>query len=267
MKKEDATVEAQKQWNTNPCGEVEGEKNSIDYFKNVEKARYSQQKWQKDYFKFDDFGGKKILEIGIGHGTDLIQFAKSGAICYGVDITDKHLELTQANFNLQKLDVTLYKSDASQMPFEDSYFDCIYSFGVIHHIPDAENVIKECFRILKPGGKIMLAFYYKYSAFSILIKFLNHGLVNGWLFKMGFKGLLSTIEFGADGVNIKPFVKLYSKKDMRRLLGDFQIDDISIHQIEESHFWPNWLNKLSRSRLSDLESRFGWYIACKAEKI
>lgn len=137
--------------NTTACGELEGDKNSPDYFLNVERVRYLQQPWQREFFKFEAFSGHRILEIGVGHGTDLMQFARAGAICAGVDITDNHLRLR--NFSLQGKQVELYKADAVRLPFADHSFDCVYSFGVIHHIPESQAVVREIFRVLRPGGK------------------------------------------------------------------------------------------------------------------
>lgn len=53
------------------------------------------------YFRYEGYAGKRVLEIGIGQGTDLMQFAKGGAIFHGADITDNHLKLTKCNFDLR----------------------------------------------------------------------------------------------------------------------------------------------------------------------
>ena len=263
---ESARTEAAKQWNARACGELEGSKDSIDYFRRVEADRYAQQPWQHEYFRFHDFAGRKVLEIGIGQGTDLLQFGKAGAHCHGVDITDNHIALTNKNFDLHGIPVDIRKADATRLPFPDATFDCVYSFGVIHHIPEAEQVIAEVRRVLKPGGVLMLAFYYKWSAFFLFSKLFAHGVLLGWLFTKGYAGTLATIETGADGVGTKPYVKMYSKKDMARLVSAFTVKDISIHQLKADHF-----SRLFRWLIPDflvrrLDGRLGWYVACKAEK-
>ncbi len=70
----DARTEARRQWNTTACGELEGDKSHIEYFERVAQDRYRQQPWQHAYFGFDRFAGKDVLEIGIGQGTDLLQY-------------------------------------------------------------------------------------------------------------------------------------------------------------------------------------------------
>ena len=163
------------------------------------------------------------------------------------------------------LSVDIHKSDATTLPFADATFDCVYSFGVIHHIPEAEQVIADVRRVLEPGGTLMLALYYKWSAFHLFSKIFAHGLLMGWLFTKGYAGTLATIEAGADGVGTKPYVKMYSKKDMAHLVSGFRVQDISIHQLKADHFsrvfrWmiPDWFVRRM--------SRLGWYVACKAER-
>jgi len=260
-----AREHAQKQWNAMACGELAGDKNSVEYFSQVEADRYGQQDWVHDYFCYHDFSGKRILEIGVGQGTDLMQFAKAGAMCFGVDITDNHLVLTKLNFELRDKDVDLRKADATQLPFPNGHFDCVYSFGVLHHIPEIDKVISEVRRVLKPGGRLMIALYYKWSAFHIFCKLLANGLCNGWLCSKGYAGLLSTIESGADGINVKPYVKLYSKAEVSRLLKEYEIEDISIHQLKADHFWPPFLANVLSRFVPRLESSFGWYLTCKAQ--
>lgn len=250
-------------WNQRACGELEGDQASLEYFRRVEADRYAQQGWAPAYFEYSKFAGKTVLEIGVGQGTDLAQFGAAGAICHGVDITDNHLELTRRNFAARGLEVDLRKSDATRLPFPDAYFDCVYSFGVMHHIPEIEKVVAEIERVLKPGGTFRMALYYKWSGFHLL-SILLRGLVTGRLFRLGYSGMLATIEMGADGKKIKPYVRLWSKRDVRQLLRRFRIDDISVHQAFLSHFVP-WLGPV-RDRELPFADRLGWYVASIATK-
>ena len=51
----------------------------------------------------------------------------------------------------------LQRIDAENLPFKDNYFDIVYSWGVIHHSEDTEQVVKEIYRILKPGGHFLIS--------------------------------------------------------------------------------------------------------------
>jgi ubiquinone/menaquinone biosynthesis C-methylase UbiE len=262
----DARAQAMLQWNDNPCGSVDGDQTVLEYFLAVERERYGQQSWQHAYFDFAGQAGQRVLEIGVGLGTDLVQFAKAGAECHGIDITDRHLELTSRNFRLRGLPVTLTKCDATTICYPDGYFDVVYSFGVLHHIPDAELVMREIRRVLKPGGRCLIALYNRWSAFHLTCKLMGQGIFHGDLRRLGYGGLLATIERGADGVTVKPFVRLYSRRTARRLAGPLRIDDISVHQLTAEEFWPSRLGHLLSPYLDAIEHRLGWYVTVKARK-
>ncbi len=261
-----ARIEAQKQWNARACGELPGDKQSVDYFDAVARDRYKQQPWMHDYFDYERFAGQHVLEIGIGQGTDMMQFAKEGAICHGVDITQNHLKLTALNATLRGYEVDLHEVDATRLPFADNTIDCVYSFGVLHHIPEIDKVVSEIYRVLKPEGRLMIALYYRWSAFHLLWKLLANGIRNGWLFTKGYSGLLATIESGADGVTVKPYVRLFSKNEVKKMMRGFTHEDLSIHQLHEDHFWPPFMGCLLRKRIKQLEPHLGWYVTYKGRK-
>lgn len=262
-----ARKNAQDQWNSTACGQVSGIQDTLAYFRAVEEARYKEQPWMSTYFNFNQFADKKVLEIGVGQGTDLVQFGRVGAKVYGIDITENHLNLTKKNFELRDLSVELRESDATQLPFGDNFFDCVYSFGVLHHIPEIDQCISEINRVLKPGATFFMALYYKWSAFHLFSKILGQGIRHGDYFRLGYKGLLSTIESGADGKVIKPYVRTYSKREVVKLLKAFLLEDISIHQLHEDHFYPSFMGRLLSSHLTSLENKLGWYVVSKATKI
>lgn len=254
-----ARVEARKQWNANPCGAVSTKQYDADFFSRVEADRYRQQYWQHDFFDYASFRGGKVLEIGVGLGTDLKQFARHGAECHGVDITDRHLQLTRENFALEGFQVDLRKADATSLPFEDAIFDCVYSFGVIHHIPEVERVLAEAKRVLKPGGVLQIAVYHRYSIHTLAL--FGRALFTGSLFRLGRDGVLATIEKGADGVAIKPYVKLYSRIELTNLLaqGGFVAIESGIRQVNFERF--RLLNLL---RIFD--RAVGWYVCAKVRR-
>lgn len=258
--------EAQKQWNKTPCGEISGNKKNIDYFLSVEHHRYEEYaRWIKPFFQFSKYGGKKILEIGYGQGTDLCQFALAGAECFGVDITEEHFILAKRNLKLRGLQANLFLADASKLPFANESFDVVYSFGVLHHTPDINQCISESYRVLQPGGKFLVTLYHKNSAFYLFSVLLVKGLFKGMLRKLGYKGLLSTIEKGADGVHIKPLVKLYTPSEVRNMLIDFRNVSLSVKHLERSHF--SFLGRFIPSFILPLlEKKIGWYIIAEAVK-
>lgn len=94
--------------------------------------------------------GSSILDVGCGRGDFLNGFINNGLNGYGVDFTDaaeKHCPKAK-----------IYQADIEKngMPFEDNYFDVIFSKSVIEHFYDPDILIKECRRCLKPGGLIIV---------------------------------------------------------------------------------------------------------------
>jgi SAM-dependent methyltransferase len=103
----DAAQLAQAHWNETPLFLTEEE-------------RYSIYPWLYDAAEFRRHAGEKVLEIGCGTGSDLLQFAKHGALATGVDLTAKHVEL--ARLRVGDLAV-VQQADARHLPLADESFD------------------------------------------------------------------------------------------------------------------------------------------------
>ena len=73
--------------------------------------------------KFDGYRGKRVLEVGCGAGTDLVRFAKGGAIVTGVDLVVVGHRAGAAELRAEKLDADLREADGEQLPFPDNTFD------------------------------------------------------------------------------------------------------------------------------------------------
>ncbi len=191
------------QWTHHPCGALEGlDESGLAFFEAVERNRYeAYAPWMRKFVNFSTYGGKRLLEVGVGLGTDLVQFAKAGADVAGIDITQRHLELAARNFEVRGLHADLQYAAAAAIPFENDSFDVVYSFGVLHCTDNTVRCLTECHRVLKPGGELILAMYYKYSFFHAYTIFVN-GILRGRLRKLGYKGLMSLIEMRSRWSNI-----------------------------------------------------------------
>jgi ubiquinone/menaquinone biosynthesis C-methylase UbiE len=253
------------QWTSYPCGAVEGHELGLPYFEAVEKNRYeTYAPWMPGYLDFGAYRGKKLLEVGVGQGTDLVQFAKAGADVSGVDITPKHLGLAARNFEVRGLNVYLERAAAAALPFDSNRFDVVYSFGVLHCTDNTVRSISECHRVLKPGGELILAMYYKYSFFHFYTLVVN-GVFRGKLRRLGYRGLMSMVEFGADGVDTIPLVKTYSKSQLKNILEDF-----GSVQFDVRHLTPNDFGRfggLVPASWAEFAGKYvGWYIFARAIK-
>ncbi|WP_315714173.1 MULTISPECIES: class I SAM-dependent methyltransferase [unclassified Bradyrhizobium] len=104
----------------------------------------------------DRIGGR-ILDVGVGTGLSLSDYARTTKIC-GVDISEPMLRRAQARVReLKLLNVeTLAVMDAKHLAFPDNFFDAVVAQYVITAVPDPEATLDDFIRVLKPGGELIL---------------------------------------------------------------------------------------------------------------
>lgn len=105
--------------------------------------------------------GDTILDIGCGAGVDTIiaalRVGASGSVT-GIDLVPEMLARAIENARLAGVDnVTFQESSAERLPFSDNSFDVVISNGVFNLVVDKVKALGEVYRVLKPGGRFMLA--------------------------------------------------------------------------------------------------------------
>ncbi|MFH1452885.1 MAG: class I SAM-dependent methyltransferase [Armatimonadota bacterium] len=204
----------------------------IGYFNYYDEMRERSEppEFLSKIYRFSEFKDKKVLEIGCGNGYILSKYAKAGAECFGVDISEKAVEVSLERFKLERLIAKLKVAEAENLPFEDNSFDLVCSMGVLHYTKDTQKAVKEIHRVLKPGGEAILMFYHKNSAqyrlfFPIQTLLKNksrHALLNEtYNFKM-------------------PVNKVYAKSEVKKLMKDFKEVEIKIDFLPAHHFPLVW---------------------------
>ncbi|MDC0586487.1 class I SAM-dependent methyltransferase [Gammaproteobacteria bacterium] len=164
--------EVRKFWEEEACGTSpelikEEEQYSQAWSEEIDEYRYSLEPFIYSIAQFTRHTGKTVLEIGVGAGSDHLNWARAGVDLYGVDLTDKGIHTTNKRLSLYNLKSNLQRVDAEDLPFEDNFFDIVYSWGVIHHSEDPEQIIKEIYRVLKPGGKFLGMIYHRRSIHNL----------------------------------------------------------------------------------------------------
>ncbi|MDO8529318.1 MAG: class I SAM-dependent methyltransferase [bacterium] len=96
---------------------------------------------------------KKAVEIGCGRGTMALYLNRYlGVEVTATDISKEAIELAKENFLMHKGVGDFVEADAANLPFEDKSFDMTVSIGLLEHLPDYSNLLKEQYRVLKDGG-------------------------------------------------------------------------------------------------------------------
>lgn len=100
--------------------------------------------------------GSRILDISCGTGYGLSLLTGKGHELIGIDLSEKMIALAQENLT-DSIDVTLMLAEVDAIPFKDASFDYVISMEAFHHYPDQKNALQEMYRVLKPGGMLILS--------------------------------------------------------------------------------------------------------------
>jgi ubiquinone/menaquinone biosynthesis C-methylase UbiE len=95
----------------------------------------------------------RLLDLGCGYGRDLKYFSELGMKVHGVDISPEMIQISKRKVPSAKLDACNFDA----LPYEDEFFDLVFSRYAIQHTSNTEEVFRETHRVLKPeGGLIFL---------------------------------------------------------------------------------------------------------------
>ena len=168
---------SKKYWNKQPCNVKHSRKKflSKEYFNEITKKRYFVEPHIKKFVNFKKWKNKNVLEIGFGIGTDAIEFLKSGANYYGIELSDKSFEITKKRINIFNFsnNSTLINDEAENLCnyfSAKNNFHLIYSFGVLHHSSSLKKCLDEIFKLMNQNTVCKIMLYAKNSYKYFLMK-------------------------------------------------------------------------------------------------
>ena len=249
--------EVKKFWNDRPCNIRHSckEIGTKEYFNEVERKKFFVEPHILSFTNFEQWQGKKVLEIGCGLATVGINFAFSGAEYTGVELSEESLTLAKKRFEVFEQNGSFYSGNAEQLssfvPVET--YDLIYSFGVIHHSPHPEKIISEIKKYMNENSVLKIMLYAK----------------NSWKNYM--------IEAGLDQPEAQygcPIANTYTKEDVVELMGGYEVlsieqDHIFPYQIEPykkgEYVKQPWFAEMPPEMFRTLEKNLGWHLLITAK--
>jgi len=272
---EDKTItDVKNYWNSRPCNirHSPREVGTKEYFDEVEHRKYFVEPHIPEFAEFDKWNGMKVLEIGCGIGTDTINFARHGAQVTSVDLSEESIAVAKKRVETYGFSnrVNFFNGNAEQLTqfVPKDLYDLIYSFGVIHHTPNPENVLNEIRSYSKPGTTVKIMVYNRHS-WKVLWIILKYGKGQFWK----LDELVAKYSEAQTGC---PVTYSYSKKQFSVIMEKygFKVRDAFVEHIfpysipeyvkyEYVKVWYfRWIpNKMFRW----FEHHFGWHLCVSAQ--
>ena len=249
--------EVKKFWDNSPCN-IRHSKKVIctkEYFDEVEKKKFFVEPHIKSFSNDFNRKNKKVLEIGCGLATAGINFARSGADYTGIELSDVTLNIAKKRFEVYNQKGQFYLGNSEELSkfLPSTKYDLVYSFGVIHHSPYPQKILKEIKSYMHENSLLKIMVYAK----------------NSWKNAM--------IEAGFDQPEAQygcPIANTYTKREVVDLLGGYEI-----LSIEQDHIFPYqikpykngkyklqpWFQAMPKGMFMALEKELGWHLLITAK--
>lgn len=163
----------------------------------------------------------KLLDIGSSTGIMTHEYSKFFGNTLGIDIDKAAVEFSLDNYKSKSLDFSCTPIEELNSP--DNYFDVITCSHIYEHVPDAEKLMNEIYRLLKPGG---VCYFAAGNRFKIIeghykLPFLSF-----------FPKKLSNFYLRATGKGKKYYENHLSLRNLKKLVNRFEIIDYTIETIK-----------------------------------
>jgi len=138
----------------------------------IEAVYSNEERIYLNLIKVTEIKGKKILEIGAGSGRDSLQLAHENAMVYVLDYSPQALQIIKKLKGRNDNQVHLIQADAFQIPMPDETLDIVFHQGLMEHFKNPLPLLNEHFRVLKPGGLLLVDVPQRYHIYTLIKHFL-----------------------------------------------------------------------------------------------
>jgi SAM-dependent methyltransferase len=184
--------------------------------------------------------GEVVLDLGSGGGIDVLLSARRvgpTGKAYGLDMTDDMLALARENQRQAGVEnVEFLKGEIENIPLPDNSVDVLISNCVINLSADKDRVLREAFRVLKPGGRFAVSDVVVRGAVPDAVRhsmMLWVGCIAGALDEQDYQARLATAGF--TGISLEP-TRTYNIEDARHFLTESGVDVDAIAKQVEGKF-------------------------------
>ena len=226
---------------------------SLGFFDQLDEYRFDKLRYLPKIVKFDGYKEKKLLEIGCGVGIDLVRFAQGGTKVTGVDLAEVSISLAQENFSQRGLEADLRVMNGEDLDFDDGSFDVVYAHGVLQYTSNADKMISEIVRVLRPHGDAIMMVYNRNSWLNVMSKVMKVGLEH----------------------EDAPVLNKYSASEFKRMLSPFDQFNLiperfpvetKLHQGFKAALYNKGFVKLFNLLPRSLVRPLGWHLMAFASK-
>ncbi|MCS6851387.1 MAG: class I SAM-dependent methyltransferase [Gemmataceae bacterium] len=110
------------------------------------------ESWIRPAFaQLGDVAGRRVLDLGCGHGLAAIVLARRQAHVTALDLSRGYLREARARAAAHAVPIDLVQADAERLPFADASFDAVWGHAILHHLR-VDAAANEVRRVLRPGG-------------------------------------------------------------------------------------------------------------------
>ena len=244
-------------WDERPCNIRHSDKEigTREYFEDVSRRKYFVESHIPAFARFETYKGKDVLEVGCGIGTAAQSFMEAGAMYTGIDISSRSVDIARRRARVFELDGKFLVADVQKNDFVDGSFDLVYSFGVLHHIPNLDAALRNIRDVLKPGGEFKLMMYAEDS----------------WK--------KACIDSGLDQYEAQsgvPIAETFTKEEITRILSPHFVDvcteqdhifQWSVSEYKNYRYEKEaWVEAMPDPLIRALEKRFGWHLLITCRK-